>query len=79
MNEASTNSNLDRVMGTAMMPVFVKGAVVYLPHFTLAKFVGPGYGNGNKILYTAHQLRKLGAIESRRPLWMRPQFIGGVA
>lgn len=68
----------EKVQETVMTPVFVINDVTFVPHYTAASFVGPGFGRYNRTLYTAKQLRAAGAIEGSRPLWPRYKFLKGI-
>lgn len=55
--------------------VYTLDGIIYLPHYRVAgMFVSPGYGNagyGHQTMYTAAELIKAGAAQSKRALWVR--------
>ena len=55
--------------------VYVLDGITYLPHYRVQDmYVSPGYGNagyGHQNLFTAAELMRAGAAQSKRSLWAR--------
>ena len=60
---------------TEEMAVYVLDGITYLPHYRVQDmYVSPGYGNagfGHQNLFTAAELMRAGAAQSKRSLWTR--------
>lgn len=61
----------DKAAAKDLYIAYQRGPVVFLPHYTKKYFVGPGYGEFNKNLYTAQELQKAGAMPTKLYLWLR--------
>lgn len=67
--------NKESVMDRQLSGAFRLNGITYLPHYLDASlFVGPGYGKQNRKLYSANELRDMGAVAVSEFLWPRPKY-----
>lgn len=65
----------ESIMDRQLTAAFRLGGIVYVPHYLDATlFVGPGYGKQNRKLYSAGELRDMGAVAVSEFLWPRPKY-----